>query len=503
LPRDGIRTIGSPSPNFWRRSKSRNPKGCASRSFSSLQQSEPLSVGVCGARRRVLFTLTLALLSVATPVTAAVSILATPESPLLDQRLTIRIAGLNPNTIVRVSAKSQAQDSLTWRSEALFMVDERGQIDLDRQAPQSGSYGGIDGMGLFWSMRPDKQPKAADHLSFAIEDFSRPFITSIEVTDINGATVAASIERRYVSAGVRKLSVHDTIIGTLYQSDQSVPLPGVLVIGGSDGGPGAPGVAMLLASHGFAALSLSYFGVTGLPPTLENIPLEYFQKALLWMRSQPSIDSRSVAIYAESRGTEAALSTAASDPKVSAVVARSPSFVNWSGVTKAHLPGKAAWTLQGRAQPFAINTLYPDFILTYLWDRATGTPVRQTPLFLEDLAHTEESDKIAIPVERIHGPVLLLAGADDQIWPSTMMAERIMRRLRLYRHAYQDQSVTFVDVGHSIPYVYLPTRGNWGDSPFAIGGTAEGMAKAQANAWPQILKFLSDAVDSTRNRYDQ
>jgi BAAT / Acyl-CoA thioester hydrolase C terminal len=187
---------------------------------------------------------------------------------------------------------------------------------------------------------------------------------------------------------VRNLTVHNPIIATLYQSDQSVPLPGVLVIGGSDGGPGAPGVAP-----------------PGLPPTLENIPLEYFQKALLWMRSQPSIDSRSIAIYAESRGTEAALSTAASDPKVSAVVARSPSFVYWSGITKTHLPGKSAWTLHGRAQPFVTNTLYPDFIMTYLWDRATGIPVRQAPLFLEDLAHAEEPDKISIPVERIYGPV--------------------------------------------------------------------------------------------------
>jgi hypothetical protein len=417
---------------------------------------------------------------------------------LLDQRITVRIAGLNPNATVRVSAKSQAQDTLWWRSAALFIADDHGQIDLDHQAPQSGSYGGADGMGLFWSMRPDTEPKRADHLSFAIEDFSKPVITAIEVTDASGTTASASIERRYASVGVRNRAVHDGIVASLYQLDHTDPLPGVLVIGGSDGGPGAPGVAMLLASHGLAALSLSYFGAPGLPSTLENIPLEYFQKALLWMRSQPDIDPRSVAIYSESRGTEAALFTAASDPKVSAVVARSPSFTFWSGVTKAHLPGKPAWTFGGQPQPYIANTLYPDFILTYLWDKATGKPVRQTPLFLEDLAHATESDKIPIPVEKIHGPLMLLSGADDQIWPSTLMAQRIMSRLRLHGHAYRDQSLTFADVGHSIPYVYLPTRGNWRESPFAIGGTPEGMAKAQANAWPQILRFLLDAADRAR-----
>jgi hypothetical protein len=167
--------------------------------------------------------------------------------------------------------------------------------------------------------------------------------------------------------------------------------------------------------------------------------------------------------------------------------------VFWSGVTKAHLPGKAAWNYHGQPQLYIANTLYPDFILSYLWHRATGSAVPQTPLFLEDLAHVEKPDEIAIPVERIHGPLLLLAGADDQIWPSAMMAERIMRRLRLHRHAYEDQSLTFAEVGHPIPYVYLPTRGNWQDAPFELGGTAEGMAKAQVNAWPQILKFLSEA----------
>ena len=163
------------------------------------------------------------------------------------------------------------------------------------------------------------------------------------------------------------------------------------------------------------------------------------------------------------------------------------------------MPGKAAWNYQGQPQPYIPNTLYPDFVLTYLWNRATGKSVRQTPLFLEDLARTREPEKIAVAVEQIRGPLLLLAGADDQIWPSAMMAERIMARLRLRGHAYHDQLLTFSDVGHSIPYVYLPTRGNWQDSPFEVGGTPEGMAKAQASAWPRILKFLSEEADKARS----
>jgi hypothetical protein len=118
-----------------------------------------------GIMKYLVLTLMLTGFSAAESVLAAVSISATPESTLLDQRVSIRITGLKPKAVVRVSAKSQAQDALWWRSEVLFTADDRGQIDVDREAPQSGSYSGTDGMGLFWSMRPDKAPKAANHLS--------------------------------------------------------------------------------------------------------------------------------------------------------------------------------------------------------------------------------------------------------------------------------------------------------------------------------------------------
>jgi pimeloyl-ACP methyl ester carboxylesterase len=82
------------------------------------------------------------------------------------------------------------------------------------------------------------------------------------------------------------------------------------------------------------------------------------------------------------------------------------------------LPGRPAWTLHGEPLPDIPNTLYPDFVATYLWDRATRTPAPQTPLILEDSAHFGDTGKVEIPVERIHGPVMLLSGEDDQIWPS-------------------------------------------------------------------------------------
>jgi len=69
----------------------------------------------------------------------------------------------------------------------------------------------------------------------------------------------------------------------------------VLVLSGSNGGvPVRP--AAWLAAPGYAALALAYFRYEDLPPLLEAIPLEYFQRALAWMVKRPEIDPQRIAV---------------------------------------------------------------------------------------------------------------------------------------------------------------------------------------------------------------
>jgi dienelactone hydrolase len=425
------------------------------------------------------------------PVQIAIS----PDAPLMDQRVDITVSGLTPDATVTVAASSRAQDGVWWRSAASFRADRQGRVDLAAQAPVGGSYRNVDAMGLFAAMTADPGPKGGDRQGFAAADVSRPVATVIEVR--NGAHTLASrtLTRRFGPGGICPFAIReDGVVGAFYQPTGPGPHPGVLVIGGSDGGFGAPQVAMMLANHGFAALSLAYFGAPGLPKTLEAAPMETFTRALAWMRRNPAVDPSFVAIYAESRGTEPALYAAATAGGVQAVVARSPSFALWGGVSAAHLPGKPAWTLGGKPLPAIPNTLYPDFIATFLGDKLTGRPVRQTPLFLEDLAHFGDTARVEIPVEKIGAPLLLLAGRDDQIWPSAMMAERIEARRKRFGRAAGDQLVIYPGVGHPIPYAYLPVRQRDADGPFAVGGTPQDAARAQADAWPRILRFLTDAA---------
>src|SRR5205823_7722084 len=110
------------------------------------------------------------------------------------------------------------------------------------------------------------------------------------------------------------------------------PRPGVLVLGGSDGGIPSH-LAATLASEGFTCLALAYFGIAGLPRHLAEIPLEYVETALMWLGEQPLVAGTRVGVIGASRGAELALLAAASFPdRIGAVIAYAPSSVVFAGI---------------------------------------------------------------------------------------------------------------------------------------------------------------------------
>ncbi len=422
--------------------------------------------------------------------TRRVTFAVTPARPLMDDRLTIKISGLPPHRSVTIRALSRAHDQRGWRSEAVFQSEPDGSIDLTAQAPLSGTYARADGMGLFWSMQPDRKPDRGDSAFFSIADYSAPVVTEIEAACDNRALGSVRVERRFAAPGIRAETVTaGGLAGALYRPGDGRRHPGVIILGGSEGGFDGLDAAML-ASRGFVALSLGYFGANGLPRTLQKIPIEYFGKAVRWMRSLPEVDPDAIAMLGASRGAEAALTAASILPEVKAVVAISPSHVCWEGATGSQLPGGPAWTYGSKPLPYVPIRISLRFAAQYAWSAIARTPVALTPLFLENLASPEVA-AAEIPVERIHGPVLLLCGDDDRVWPSWLMSGRIIERLRRSRRPYPDELLSYHGAGHWLPGAYLPTAGSRRRVKRQIGGTPEATARAQADGWPKIIRFLS------------
>jgi dienelactone hydrolase len=423
-----------------------------------------------------------------------------PKTPSMGDQVQIAISGLPPNHAITLQTTSKAQDGVVWKNVAVFQSNADGRIDLATQSPISGDYHGIDAMGIFWSMRPAPEIKSGDHAFFSVTNWLAPIASTLEVSDDGPGFASTTIERRYANAGIRTTEIRENgLVGCLWEPGDAELRPAIIVLGGSEGGY-ANAEAPMLASHGFRVLSLAYFGVRGLPPTLQHIPLEYFERALQWMRARSGVKPGFLALYGISRGAEAALTVAATYRDVTAVVARSPSHVRWEGTSSINLPGGPIWTLHGKPLAYVPITIPPAFATQFLRDRLAGAPIHQTPLFLANLRLVGATAKAEIPVEQIRGPLLLLSGNDDQIWPSTVMATHLMERLRRHRHAYPDQHLSYDGVGHWMPTAILPMRGVRKNMQVAIGGTPEQTARMQMDSWPKIVRFLNDAATVGRDK---
>ncbi len=331
--------------------------------------------------------------------------------------------------------------------------------------------------------------------------------TSIEpktvelAAEIDGQTVAeARLIRRYLADGVRRIEVRDEgLFGVCFVPAGAGPFPAIILLSGSGGGLSEPAAA-LYAAHGVAALALAYFRAGDLPADLVRIPLEYFGRAIAWLLARPEVDGDRLAVSGASRGGELSLLLGSRFPQFKAVVANVPSGIVFSGIGADESAfGQPAWTQGGAGVPF----LYSRSRARQSGEEQPddGTPFALTPEFVRILE--EEPDlarEAAIPVERINGPVLLISGREDAMWPSTRFSELVMARLTEHRHPYPDQHVAYDGAGHIIGQPWVPTTVTAGFHPvskrlFAYGGTAKGSADARADAWPRIRTFLDEHLN--------
>lgn len=411
-----------------------------------------------------------------------------PTDALADETVNLRIAGFPPGA--RVTVRSRFRDDFEgwWAAASEFRADDRGAIDLATQAPESGSYTGVDPMGFLWSMTPLDAEGASPMMLANVE----PKV--VEVTaELDGKPVAsAELVRRYLAPGVKRIEVRDDgLFGTLFVPAGDGPFPTIVLLSGSGGGLSEPQAA-LYAAHGYGALALAYFKAGHLPENLIRIPLEYFERAISWLEARPDVDSDRLAVGGASRGGELSLLLASRYPQFKAVVSNVPSAIVYGGVgATAEDYLKPAWTHGGEPVPFftsrrgRVDDFAPE----------PGVPFALTPLFLRGLEEEELVREVAIPVERINGPVLLISGKGDAMWPSTLYSEMVMSRLAEHGHPYPDQHLAYEGAGHIIGQPWVPTTVFASSHPlaktlYAYGGTAKGSADARADAWPKILAFL-------------
>ncbi|WP_329018396.1 acyl-CoA thioesterase/bile acid-CoA:amino acid N-acyltransferase family protein [Streptomyces sp. NBC_00690] len=371
---------------------------------------------------------------------------------LADEPVRIKVTGLEAGQEVTITSKAMDRD-MSWTGRATFAADKAGTVDLARAQPRSGTYQKADGMGLFWSMKPDAG--AADESWFSPPwPEAQPDYEVRLAVNVGGKQIAnQTLTRTWMREGVTHRSLttaKDKVDGSLYLPPAgSARRAPVLSFGGSEGGPGDKSTPALLASRGHPVLALCYFGCGVRPTTLERIELEYFVTAARLLKREGGAGSQRLAVIGTSRGSEAAQLLAHYYPDLfQDVVAYAPSHKTNPGFPK-NVP---AWTKDGK-------------------------PVNHAP----------------IPLQRVRGTVLAIAGGADGLWRSAPSADEIVKQKGA--SGSRHQALIYPQAGHGVsapPYTALGRKFRHpltGDT-YDMGGTPAADAHARSDSWPKVLSLL-------------
>ena len=232
----------------------------------------------------------------------------------------------------------------------------------------------------------------------------------------------------------------------------------------------------MLTERGVTALGLRWFGGEGLPPVPAQVPLEFLSEALDALADECD---RLVAVGL-SYGAEAALLMATRDPRLDGVIALAPSDVAWEGqASNDDDPALSKWTYGGQGIPFVP--------IDRTWQPAAGKPAfvelyEQSRL----VAGPAIVEAATIPVELIRGDLVLVAGGDDKVWPSFMMAQRIKDR----RDSAGLVTTVVADAAAGHPVVLPGEAFAALERPYLVGGDSDAPVRLGRAAWPAIARVL-------------
>ena len=234
--------------------------------------------------------------------------------------------------------------------------------------------------------------------------------------------------------------------------------------------------AALLASNGFATLTVAYCEYRDLPDKYDVLHLSYFERAVDWLIAHPKVMSGGVGLIGLSMGGVLALAIASQIPnKIKAVVSISGPHILIGCSLKCS-------TLTIKGFPVEVTSAnyarYLCFVSIFKAIKETFKPV--SPWI--------------IPVEHISCPVLLVYGHDDKLNPEIeWMFEDVFQRMEKHGKGSLCRRLGFPGTGHFITPCYLPPCSRQYvkiyDEVWFLGGNTKDQAKSSEIYWNESMEF--------------
>ncbi|ELR57730.1 Acyl-coenzyme A thioesterase 4, partial [Bos mutus] len=386
-----------------------------------------------------------------------------------------------PGQPVTLRASLRDEKGALFRAHARYCADATGLLDVERAPALGGSFAGLEPMGLFWALEPEKP-----FWRFLKRDVQTPFVVELEVLDghedggawwaaISGVAQSQTRLKR-LSSSSSSSSILFSIVATptYIPTNRSGPFPGIIDIFGIGGGL-LEYRASLLAGHGFATLALAYYDFDDLPKKFDMIHLEYFEEALCYMLQHSQIKGTRIGLLGISLGADICLSMASFLKNISATVS-----INGSGFS-GH-----------RVIHYKDSNIPP-----------LGHDLRRVKVAFSGLLDIVDvrndiiggcENPCMIPIEKAQGPILFIVGQDDHNWRSELYAQIASERLQAHGKE-KPQIISYPGTGHYIEPPYFPmcpaSLHKLLDKPVMWGGEPRAHSKAQVDAWKEILTFFT------------
>lgn len=217
----------------------------------------------------------------------------------------------------------------------------------------------------------------------------------------------------------------------LFLSD-AAQQPLVVAFGGSEGGniyahEDTKEVRELFLKNGFSFLSIGYFNSLTTPAEIDRISISAIYDTIRAIANHPKIDKDQIILLGGSRGGELVLNIASHYSDFAAIVAIVAPNVN--------LPSRFGWNATS-------SWTYKDEELPYVPASNTSLQKLQGSFYdgiLEMVKENGTNGRGTIEVEKINCPILFISAKNDEVWPSTLMAEKMTERLKKnnFRYFYQ------------------------------------------------------------------
>ncbi|MCV2886463.1 hypothetical protein OE749_17340 [Aestuariibacter sp. AA17] len=236
-------------------------------------------------------------------------------------------------------------------------------------------------------------------------------------------------------------------VDTRLYANGSANQPLLVFFGGSEGGNGMT-LARRAAERqqyldaGYAMLAIGYFGLENTPASLDRISLNAIYQEIEKARHAPNINSRCVAVLGGSKGAELALTLASYFPTIKGAVAFAGSHIVYAG-TSLYANGEASsFMFNDKQVPFVPlpSKIIPSILM--------GDFRRAYEITMEDHAAVEQA---RIKVENIQGPILLVSGEYDHVWPSKEMSDEVMKRLGEHEFSFAHEHIVVPEGNHFQP----------------------------------------------------